>query len=311
MKSLLLSVLLTCSMLITSIGPGAMEYPDFYMEAATVSFEKPQDEKREEIVPKENIEDDTKEEEVIIDIGDEEEVIDMEPEIPKEVDFRVALEELGFLKKEYSDEIDARNAILRFQSKFNLTVDGFFGIQSSTALYKVLAEENYVYPDKVEKPPTENHWVVINKSKRILTLYKGKEVVKKYPIAQGKYANLTPEGKFTIVNKAVNPYWGGAGIYKPIKGGSPENPLGYRWMGISHGGGGKYGIHGNNNPLSIGTNASLGCVRMINSDVEELYEIIPISTIVWIGTEDKLLEWGINQESYLDQAGQLELAIAQ
>ena len=46
-----------------------------------------------------------------------------------------------------------------------------------------------------------------------------------------KRAKTTPEGKWVINNKVVNPAW------KNIKGGVPENPLGYRWMGLNIGDG--------------------------------------------------------------------------
>lgn len=208
------------------------------------------------------------------------------------------LEELGYLRKEYTEAIDLRNGVLRFQSHHNLIVDGSFGPQSQKTLLKRLEVEQYQYPDVVKSPPTKGDWITVNKTKRILTHYRGDQVINKYPIAQGKSPSLTPEGKFTIVNKVVNPAWGGAGIYKPVAGGSPQNPLGYRWMGLSAGGGGSYGIHGNNSPMSIGTNASLGCIRMINSDVEELFERLPISTIVWIGTDAQLQEWGVTQPQF-------------
>ncbi|MCQ2560053.1 MAG: L,D-transpeptidase, partial [Clostridia bacterium] len=64
--------------------------------------------------------------------------------------------------------------------------------------------------------------------------------------------------------------------------GDPNNPLGPRWLGIEYGGGYLYGIHGTNDPSSIGTNASAGCVRMNNSDVIGLYDIIPYGTQVVI-----------------------------
>lgn len=230
-------------------------------------------------------------------------------EIPKEkdvkeeleLDYKVYLKEMGYYKNDYSDEnINMRNAILRFQCDHNLKVDGIFGESSEKALRKRIQDENYQYSDIVSNVPTDKEWITINKSKRILTFYRGKEVIKKYPIAQGKTNELTPEGKFTIVNKYINPRWGGAGIAIPVAGGSAKNPLGYRWMGISHGGGGSYGIHGNNQPNSIGTDASMGCVRMINSDVEELFQLISLKTPVWIGTHEKLQEWGVHNKSYIN-----------
>ena len=45
---------------------------------------------------------------------------------------------------------------------------------------------------------------------------------------------------------------------------------------------GKYGIHGTNRPGSIGWNASHGCIRMLNRDVEELYPLVQIGTKVII-----------------------------
>lgn len=217
----------------------------------------------------------------------------------EKLDYKAILKQMKYYKNDYSNEnINMRNAILRFQSRNNLRVDGSFGQLSEKALKKAIKDKNYQYNDVITNFPTNKEWISINKTKRILTLYKGEEVIKKYPIAQGKTKELTPEGKFTIVNKYINPRWGGAGISSPIAGGSPNNPLGYRWMGISYGGGGSYGIHGNNKPNSIGTDVSMGCIRMINSDVEELFQLISLQTPVWIGTHEKLQEWGVHNRSY-------------
>lgn len=205
------------------------------------------------------------------------------------------LNELGYYKKEFRDEsLNTRGAILRFQSSHNLIVDGIFGENSRKAFEKEL-EKGEKGVDIIKSPPTKGRWIAINKTNRTLTLYEGKEVLKKYPIAQGKKPNYTPEGKFKVANKIVKPAWGGAGYAKPVKGGAPNNPLGSRWLGISYKGGGKYGIHGNNSPKSIGTNASLGCIRMFNSDVEELFNEVKVGIPVWIGTDAKLKSWGVNQ----------------
>ncbi|MBU5676795.1 L,D-transpeptidase family protein [Alkaliphilus sp. MSJ-5] len=221
--------------------------------------------------------------------------------ISLEMDYSEVLKKLGFNKGEYKNaQLDNRNAILRFQSEHNLTVDGSIGRQTKGAMLKRMLESEYKYTDTVTNPPSNKHWITVNKTKRILTLYKGKDVIKKYPIAQGKDSGLTPEGKFTIVRKTINPSWNYK--EKSAKGGAPDNPLGKRWIGISYGGGGMYGIHGNNAPYSIGTNVSLGCVRMINADVEELFEIIQINIPIWIGTDTKFKDWGVNQESYLKTA---------
>ncbi len=121
--------------------------------------------------------------------------------------------------------------------------------------------------------------IVIDKSTNQLQYYKDEILQKIFPVATGKSISLTPEGNFTIVRKVVNPYYSRKG---GIPGGSPLNPLGARWMGLNIGGGGLYGIHGTNNPSSIGTYASAGCIRMYNQDASWLYDHTPVGTPVEI-----------------------------
>jgi lipoprotein-anchoring transpeptidase ErfK/SrfK len=120
--------------------------------------------------------------------------------------------------------------------------------------------------------------VLINKSQNVLFLKSGEEVLKIYHVSTGK-DNITPVGTFKIATKIENPVWfrnGGA----PIPSESPENELGSRWMGFDtdpH-----YGIHGTLHPESIGQQVTAGCVRLKNSDVEELFDILPVGTQVVI-----------------------------
>ncbi len=141
--------------------------------------------------------------------------------------------------------------------------------------------------------PSGKH-IVVNKTKFTLTLYDKKSAVKTYRVAIGKPGHSTPEGRFYITNKAVNPSYGGRNA-PPAAGGAPDNPLGVRWMGLSWGTQNLYGIHGTNDPDSIGTAASFGCVRLSNQDVSELYVMVPSGTPVWIGSEALLTSWGINK----------------
>jgi peptidoglycan hydrolase-like protein with peptidoglycan-binding domain len=218
----------------------------------------------------------------------------------EQIDYLDALKLLGFLKEDDSNnkELNTRNSVIRFQSECNMAIDGIWGPRCMNALEKRLSEEAMTYPDTVEEPPSDKEWIVINKSKRILTLYKGDKAEKKYPVAVGNPPSLTPEGKYKIVSKVVNPIWGGGGYAKPVKGGSLKNPLGFRWMGLSYKDGNELGIHGNNSPFSIGRNISHGCIRMINTDVEELFEKVSKSAEVWIGTEKELEKWGVSQPQY-------------
>lgn len=215
------------------------------------------------------------------------------------LDYEEELKRLGFYKDETSDaKLNLRNSILRFQSSCNLTVTGIWDDKCLSSLAIQLLTGSAAYEDLIEAPPSEGKWITINKSKRILTLYENRNVLQKYPIAIGNPPSLTRDGKFTIVSKVINPSWGGGGYAKPVKGGVPQNPLGYRWMGLSYKDGGTLGIHGNNSPYSIGKNVSHGCIRMINSDVEQFFTVVPKSAPVWIGTNDKLEEWGVKQLEY-------------
>jgi peptidoglycan hydrolase-like protein with peptidoglycan-binding domain len=100
-----------------------------------------------------------------------------------------------------------------------------------------------------------------------LTLYVDGKPYKSYPVAVGKMTGYTwsPVGEWRIVSKGVN--WGGG--------------FGTRWLGLNVPWG-TYGIHGTNKPYSIGTQASHGCIRMYNRDVEELYSWVPVGTPVHI-----------------------------
>lgn len=105
--------------------------------------------------------------------------------------------------------------------------------------------------------------IVINRDERKLYLYDGGRLVKEYPVGLGRSGLETPLGQWKIVNKQYN----------------PGGPFGTRWMGLSIPG---YGIHGTNNPSSIGSYVSHGCIRMHNKDVEELFNKVPIGTLVTI-----------------------------
>jgi len=98
--------------------------------------------------------------------------------------------------------------------------------------------------------------LTISKSSRRLRLFKRLKLSKSYGVAIGQPAYPTPSGLFGISNKAVNPAWSApnrpwAGAYanETVPGGSAENPLKARWMGIVDG----VGIHGTGDPASIGT----------------------------------------------------------
>ncbi|MEA2193410.1 MAG: hypothetical protein QOI73_3531 [Solirubrobacteraceae bacterium] len=127
--------------------------------------------------------------------------------------------------------------------------------------------------------------ITIDQSAFKLRLFKNLKVVRTYGVAVGQPAYATPNGRFAIQSKQVNPTWsvpnspwagelGGS----TVAGGSAANPLKARWMGVS----GSVGIHGTGMDYSIGSRASHGCIRMHVADVVKLFARTPIGTPVLI-----------------------------
>lgn len=123
------------------------------------------------------------------------------------------------------------------------------------------------------KIPNVNFIVFIDKSQNLLTLKNGEQVFKTYRCSTGR-GGITPVGDFKITNKMIDPVW--KGIVSPS---DPANPLGTRWLGFDLP---QYGIHGTNDPATIGQPVTQGCVRMLNEDAEELYTLLPVGTVVII-----------------------------
>lgn len=116
--------------------------------------------------------------------------------------------------------------------------------------------------------------IVISLPDRKLALLEDGRVVKVYPIAVGAPQSPSPTGTFQIVNRLTDPTYYSPGLVIPP---GKANPLGTRWMGFSAK---RFGIHGTNEPQSIGRDASHGCIRMRNRDVEELFELIRVGDTV-------------------------------
>lgn len=126
--------------------------------------------------------------------------------------------------------------------------------------------------------------IVASKSKNTLDLLMNKKLQKRYLVGTGKYGK-TPVAHFTIVDKIVEPPWTRPTDGKRIEYGDPGNLLGSRWMAIKSeerpeltG----FGIHGTWDRESVGKQSSNGCIRMLNEEVEELFDIVPRRTTVTI-----------------------------
>jgi lipoprotein-anchoring transpeptidase ErfK/SrfK len=126
--------------------------------------------------------------------------------------------------------------------------------------------------------------IVIKTNERRLYLVVGPGQAVRYPVGVGR-AGKQWAGTTQINGKYLSPAWSPPAEvrhdkpYMPsvIPGGSPHNPMGVAAMTLA---GGEYAIHGTNAPGSIGGFVSYGCIRMLNSDISDLYERVSVGTTV-------------------------------
>ncbi len=129
------------------------------------------------------------------------------------------------------------------------------------ATAEALAQENGTRPARR---------VVVSIPDRKLAVVEADRVVRVFDTAVGAPRTPSPTGSYKIVQRIPDPTWYTKGkIVPPGK----NNPLGPRWLGLNLKG---YGIHGTNNPRSIGRNASHGCIRLRNRDIEALFEMVAV-----------------------------------
>lgn len=121
--------------------------------------------------------------------------------------------------------------------------------------------------------------VVVDKSFHVTVLNSGSTIYA-FPNATGTTGDsATPTGSYTVTTKQADPNWRWEGkVYAPYVE-DKENGLGVRWIGISLP---TYGLHGTNEPFSIGKDISHGCVRHLNADVIRIFPLIASGTTVHV-----------------------------
>jgi len=148
--------------------------------------------------------------------------------------------------------------------------------------------------------PQPERWILVPKTERTLSLYEGAQPRKVYPIVLGKdphWAKLhqgdhrTPEGEYHIVDKYFHPFWS---RFMMLDYPTSTNREIYAWSrahGLLPGRGrsvpgigGAIGIHGTEDDSlnRRGINWTEGCISLFNHDVEELYDLVPVGTLVVI-----------------------------
>lgn len=163
--------------------------------------------------------------------------------------------------------------------------DGFYG-QATIEAVKTFQKDHRLPPTGIITPAT---WAAISREmvRRVdtlplpgeyydvtllvdtfnltLTLLANGEPVRKYPVAVGRPGSETPVGIWKVTDKSDEPAPG----------------TGTHWLGLNVPCG-NFGVHGTDNPWSIGTYASGGCVRLHNAHIQEIYPLVPVGTWVII-----------------------------
>ena len=144
-----------------------------------------------------------------------------------------------------------------------------------------------VYYRTTEAPGT----VIISTTERHLYLVQPGGRALRYGIGVGR-DGFQWQGLLNITKKAEWPDWTpppemiARQPYLPrFMAGGPGNPLGARAMYL---GTTVYRIHGTNQPWTIGTAISSGCFRLVNADVSDLYERVPVGTKVIVRQKPEL-----------------------
>ncbi len=170
--------------------------------------------------------------------------------------------------KAVTHKVEPGDSLVKIAKKYNTTVD-------------LIKKRNNISGDVIRAGQQLSIYagdfsVFVDKSQNILILKDGQQIIKVYHVSTGTN-NSTPIGDFKVTTKLVDPVWFKSGAIIPAE--SPQNELGTRWLGFDLSG---YGIHGTNQPETIGQQVTAGCVRMINREVEELFDILPVGTKVTI-----------------------------
>jgi L,D-transpeptidase ErfK/SrfK len=140
-------------------------------------------------------------------------------------------------------------------------------------------------------PDAEPKGVVVNIPEMRLYYFRpgaeGTVIVTTFPVGLGRDDWRTPEGKFRIRGKTVNPTWvlpesikaehrrDGKPAPDFIAGGAPDNPLGKYRLELTLP---LYGIHGTDIPWGVGMQVSHGCIRLYPEDIERLFPMVPVGT---------------------------------
>jgi len=141
-----------------------------------------------------------------------------------------------------------------------------------------LKDRNTIYAGARLKLIQGPFHAVIDKSDHRMDVYVGDLFVRSFRVGLGAHDG-TPEGVWRVRDKLRNPEWNDPATGKHYLADDPANPIGEHWIGLDAVSGeavGRtgFGIHGTNDPRSIGQDLSQGCVRLLTDDIELLFQML-------------------------------------
>jgi lipoprotein-anchoring transpeptidase ErfK/SrfK len=120
---------------------------------------------------------------------------------------------------------------------------------------------------------------VVDLQRRRVDVYQGDRLLASFAVAIGKPGWETPIGTWKVNDKISKPAWTNFLTGKVMPPGG-KNPMGSRWIGFYKDSKGEVGFHGTKDLSAIGKAVSHGCLRMREVDVQELFELLEVGSIV-------------------------------
>ncbi len=150
----------------------------------------------------------------------------------------------------------------------------------------------------VELKSQEGLHLVLDRQTRQLMVMKDGRMLHRYPAAVGTDGWETPAGTHRVLEKVAKPVWQHPGNGSQV-GQGPKNPLGSRWIGFHRNctpkenawDGERYlsvngctvaGFHGTPHRWTVGRAVSHGCVRLYEENVQEVFELVEVGTLVTV-----------------------------
>jgi lipoprotein-anchoring transpeptidase ErfK/SrfK len=180
--------------------------------------------------------------------------------------------------EEYVQKLNAGKDLEKLQPGDTVTVPNVIPFQIEKL------GEGFVPPN----PAFANRRIIIDTVERTLEVRENNFLIYEFPITPGSKTLPAPKGMWKILGIATMPWFRhdegvlNYGVrtsdFHNLPPG-PNNPVGILWMGLSKPG---IGIHGTNNPETIGRAASHGCIRMANWDAAKIKDLVSVGNVVAI-----------------------------